>query len=149
VIAKGLGNMLRRKSEFINVLVSFLWSLWWWFYLLWEANQGIGTSSMGIVRAQSQAASDDAAVASVPTTFKHLLLPIMDKNPYLSAATQQVQNLYSLLFGLSFNVAFAVLELGSAWSGVCSLVFSVVGAPWWAMARQKQIAWWKLSALFF
>jgi hypothetical protein len=44
---------------------------------------------MGIVRAQSQAASDDAAVASVPTTFKHLLLPIMDKNPYLSAATQQ------------------------------------------------------------
>ncbi len=27
VIAKGLGNMLRRKSEFINVLVSFLWSL--------------------------------------------------------------------------------------------------------------------------
>jgi hypothetical protein len=69
---------------------------------------------MGIVRAQSQAASDDAAVASVPTTFKHLLLPIMDKNPYLSAATHQVQNLYSLLFGLSFNVAFAVLELGSA-----------------------------------
>ncbi|KAH9551531.1 hypothetical protein CY35_09G020100 [Sphagnum magellanicum] len=43
----------------------------------------------GLVRAQSQAASDDAAVASVPTTFKHLLLPIMDKNPYLSAATQQ------------------------------------------------------------
>jgi len=69
---------------------------------------------MGIVRAQSQAASDDAAVASVPTTLKHLLLPIMDKNPYLSAATQQVQNLYSLLCGLSFNVAFAVLQLGSA-----------------------------------
>jgi hypothetical protein len=34
VIAKGLGNMPRRKSEFINVLVSFLWSLRWWFYLL-------------------------------------------------------------------------------------------------------------------
>lgn len=27
VIAKGLGIILRRKSEFINVLVSFLWSL--------------------------------------------------------------------------------------------------------------------------
>ncbi|KAH8960191.1 hypothetical protein BDL97_06G119600 [Sphagnum fallax] len=52
-----------------------------------------------LVRASesSQAASsgDDtaAAVASTivttTTTFKHLMLPIMDKNPYLSAATRQ------------------------------------------------------------
>ncbi len=49
----------------------------------------------------SQAASsgDDtaAAVASTivttTTTFKHLMLPIMDKNPYLSAATRQVQTM--------------------------------------------------------
>jgi hypothetical protein len=56
-----------------------------------------------LVRASesSQAASsgDDtaAAVASTivttTTTFKHLMLPIMDKNPYLSAATRQVQTM--------------------------------------------------------
>lgn len=57
-----------------------------------------------LVRASesSQAASsgDDTAAAAVAstiattaTTFKHLMLPIMDRNPYLSAATRQVQTM--------------------------------------------------------
>jgi hypothetical protein len=56
-----------------------------------------------LVRASesSQAASsgDDTAaavastIATTATTFKHLMLPIMDRNPYLSAATRQVQTM--------------------------------------------------------
>lgn len=71
-----------------------------------KADQGsfiIVANGGHLVRASesSQAASsgDDTAaavastIATTATTFKHLMLPIMDRNPYLSAATRQVQTM--------------------------------------------------------
>jgi hypothetical protein len=45
----------------------------------------------GLVRAQSpsQTSNESVAVAGI-TDFKHVLFPILDRNPYLSEATRQV-----------------------------------------------------------
>lgn len=41
------------------------------------------------MRAQSQASSNTAGAVFVTTEFKHVLLPIIDRNPYLSESTRQ------------------------------------------------------------
>ncbi|KAJ7562501.1 hypothetical protein O6H91_03G071700 [Diphasiastrum complanatum] len=46
-------------------------------------------SHPGPVRALSSATGDSSTVTALVTEFKHLLLPILDRNPYLSEATRQ------------------------------------------------------------
>jgi hypothetical protein len=62
------------------------------YYLMYgHENAADNWSWHGLVRAQSpsQTSNESVAVAGI-TDFKHVLFPILDRNPYLSEATRQV-----------------------------------------------------------